>query len=177
MTILQFSFTGDRGQAIGRVGATREKIRIAEWLYTPRLDQDSCADAQPAKTPSGENTSAKCDEVCKDTETLHDEWKTVHQALQTVGHGERYGRAHGSRRLDQRKGKGQGQRIGQVKDKGHLKSREAISDKSNMKSFFCKKKGHTRKDCPNFSAWLTEKKQVGHETSANAIEEAGGILP
>ena len=35
-----------------------------------------------------------------------------------------------------------------------------------MKCFFCKEKGHARKDCPKFSAWLAEKKTV-----ANAIEE------
>ena len=45
-----------------------------------------------------------------------------------------------------------------------------------MKCFFCKEKGHTRKDCPKFSAWLAEKKTVGHEQSANAIEEEGWIF-
>ena len=37
--------------------------------------------------------------------------------------------------------------------------------------FFCKEKGHARKDCAKFSAWLAEKKTVGHEQSANSIEE------
>ena len=45
-----------------------------------------------------------------------------------------------------------------------------------MKCFFCKEKGHTRKDRPKFSAWLAEKKTVGHEQSANAIEEDGWIF-
>ena len=45
-----------------------------------------------------------------------------------------------------------------------------------MKCFFCKEKGHARNDCPNFSAWLAEKKTVGHERSANAIEEDGWIF-
>ena len=45
-----------------------------------------------------------------------------------------------------------------------------------MKCFFCKEKGHARKDCPKFSAWLAEKKTMGHEQSANAIEEDGWIF-
>ena len=45
-----------------------------------------------------------------------------------------------------------------------------------MKCFFCKGKGHARKDCPKFSAWLAEKKTVGHEQSANSIEEDGWIF-
>ena len=45
-----------------------------------------------------------------------------------------------------------------------------------MKCFFCKGKGHKRKDCPKFSAWLAEKKTAGHEQSANSIEEDKWIL-
>ena len=45
-----------------------------------------------------------------------------------------------------------------------------------MKCFFCKEKGHTRKYCPKFSALLAEKKTVGHEQSANSIEEDGWIF-
>ena len=47
---------------------------------------------------------------------------------------------------------------------------------SNVKCFFCNEKGHARKDCPKFSAWLAEKKTVGHEQSANSIEEEGWIF-
>ena len=47
---------------------------------------------------------------------------------------------------------------------------------SKVKCFFCKKKGHARKDCPKFSAWLAEKETVGHEQSANSIEEDGWIF-
>ena len=61
------------------------------------------------------------------------------------------------------KGKGKGKEKG--KDKGKEKSKdkpkEGTSDTSNVKCFFCKEKGHTRKDCPGFSAWLAEKKTVG----------------
>ena len=42
--------------------------------------------------------------------------------------------------------------------------------------FFCREKGHARKDCPKFSAWLAEKKTAGHEPSANAIEQARWIF-
>ena len=51
------------------------------------------------------------------------------------------------------------------------KQKEGTLDKLSMKCFWCKEKGHARKDCPKFSAWLAEKKSVGHEQSANAIEE------
>ena len=84
--------------------------------------------------------------------------------------------------MTKRKGKGKARGKDKSKGKGkekskyHSKSREASSDKSNLKHFFCKEKGYARKDCPQFSVWLAEKKQVGHEPSANAIEEAGWIL-
>ena len=57
------------------------------------------------------------------------------------------------------------------------KPKEASSDKSSMECFFCIGKGQVGKDYPKFSAWLTEQKQVVHEPSASAIEEAGWIFP
>ena len=45
-----------------------------------------------------------------------------------------------------------------------------------MKCFFSKENGQARKDCPKFSAWQLEKKTVGHEQRANAIEEDGLIF-
>ena len=110
-------------------------------------------------------------------EALRNEWKAVHQASRQWGMMEVDALTKGkgkSKAKGKDKSKGKGKEKG--KDKGHPKSREASSDKSNMKCFFCKEKGHTRKDCPKFSAWLAWKKQVGHEPSANAIEEAGWIL-
>ena len=82
------------------------------------------------------------------------------------------------------KGKGKGKGNGKGKEKGKEKGRakskdkpkEGTPDKSRIKCFFCKEKGHARKDCPKFSAWLAEKKTVGREPSANAIEEAGWIF-
>ena len=47
---------------------------------------------------------------------------------------------------------------------------------SNVKCFFCRVKGHARKDCTKFSAWLAEKETVGHEHSANSIVEDGWIF-
>ena len=75
------------------------------------------------------------------------------------------------------KGKGKNRGKGKGKEKGKGKSKdkakEGTSDTSNVKCFFCKEEGHTRKDCPKFSAWLAEKKTVGHEQSANSIEDNG----
>ena len=86
------------------------------------------------------------------------------------------------------KGKGKNKGKGKGKDKGKDKSKEkgkqkskdkakeGTSDTLNVKCFFCKEKGYIRKDCPEFSAWLAEKKTVGHEQSANSIEEDGWIF-
>ena len=76
------------------------------------------------------------------------------------------------------KGKGKGNEKGKEKGKAKSKDKpkEGTSDKSSMKCFFCKEKSHARKDCPKFSAWLAEKKTVGHEQSANAIEKDGWIF-
>ena len=71
-----------------------------------------------------------------------------------------------------RKGKNKGKGKAKSKDK----RKEGTSDTSSMKCFFCKEKGHARKDCPKFSAWLAKKKTVGHEQSANATEEDGRIF-
>ena len=80
------------------------------------------------------------------------------------------------------KGKGKGKEKGKEKKQRKAKQRartsriKRTSDTSSMKCFFCKVKGHARKDCPKFSAWLAEKKTVGHEQSANAIEGDGWIF-
>ena len=78
------------------------------------------------------------------------------------------------------KGKGKEKGKGKSKEKGKGKSKdkakEGTSDTSKVKCVFCKEKGHTRKDCPKFSTWLAEKKTVGHEQSANSIEEDGWIF-
>ena len=80
----------------------------------------------------------------------------------------RKGKEKGQRERAKRKGKEKGQRR-KGKEKG---AKEETSDTSNVKCFFCKEKGHA----PKFSAWLAEKKTVGHEQSANSIEEDGWIF-
>ena len=78
--------------------------------------------------------------------------------------------------------KGTGKEMGKENDKekgkgkSKVKAKEGTSDTSNVKCFFCKEEGHTRKDCPKFPAWLADKKTVGHEQSANSIEEDGWIF-
>ena len=72
------------------------------------------------------------------------------------------------------KGKEKGKEEGRAKSKD--KPKEGTPETSSTKCFFCKEKGHARKDCPKFSAWFAEKKTVGHGQSANAIVEDGWIF-
>ena len=76
------------------------------------------------------------------------------------------------------KGKGKGKE--KVTEKGKAKSKDkpkaGTSDTSSMKCFFCKERSHARKGCPKFSASLAEMNTVGHDQSANAIEEDGWIF-
>ena len=69
-------------------------------------------------------------------------------------------------------GKGEEKGNGKNKDK----SKEGAPDKSSLKCFFCEEKGHSRKDCLEFTTWRAEKKQTGHEPSANAIKPVGSLL-
>ena len=78
------------------------------------------------------------------------------------------------------KGKGKNKGKGKGKEKGKAKSKdkpkEGTTGPSNVKCFFCKEKGHARKDCPKFSAWLAEKKTVGHEQSTPSRKTDGSSL-
>ena len=76
------------------------------------------------------------------------------------------------------KGKGKGKNKSKEKRKKKSKdeAKERTSETSNVKCFFFKEKGHARKDCPKFSAWLAEKKTVGREQSANSTEGDGWIF-
>ena len=87
------------------------------------------------------------------------------------GKGKEKGRERGRAKS---KGKEKGREKGRAKSKD--KPKEGTPDTPSMKCFFCQEKGHARKDCPKFSAWLAERKTVGHEQSANSIEEDGWIF-
>ena len=62
---------------------------------------------------------------------------------------------------DKNKEKGKDKDKEKNKGKSKDKSKEGTTDTSNMKCFFYKEKGHSRKDYPKFSTWLVEKKTVG----------------
>ena len=49
---------------------------------------------------------------------------------------------------------------------------DADKDKEK-KCFFCKKKGHLRKDCPEFKIWLDTKKGEGHKSGDNSALTLG----
>ena len=104
-------------------------------------------------------------------DTLRSEWKAVHQACR------QWGIADGNDTTPMEvdalmKGKGKTKANARAKRRAKTKAKrknkgkskdnpkEGTSDTSNVKCFFCKEKGHTRKDCPKFSAWLAEKKTV-----------------
>ena len=112
-------------------------------------------------------------------DALKSEWKAMHQAYR------QWCIADGSDTTPMEvdalmEGKGKNKGKGKDKEKGKGKSKdkakEGTSNTSNVKCFFCTEKGHARKDCPKSSAWLAEKKTVGHEQSANSIEEDGWIF-
>ena len=74
------------------------------------------------------------------------------------------------------------QRQGQAQKQGQARKRQrkeqGQGEGSNIRHVECgvSEKGHTRKDCPKLSAWIAEKKTVGHEQSANSIEENAWIF-
>ena len=80
------------------------------------------------------------------------------------------------------KGKEKGKDRGKEKGKGEKKSKakntdkpkEGAPDKSSMKRFFCKEKGHVRKDCPMFTTLLAEKENSG--TREESERHRGNVL-
>ena len=188
MQLLQFPFVGDRGQAL------EEWERLVRQYEAQSSDtlQDTIKAAMLAHNPQdpewrrhvGLNATR-----LQVYDALRSEWKAVHQAYRQWGIADGHDTtpmevdAH-MKGKSQNKGKCKGKEKGKDKDKGKEKgkakskdkSKEGTSDTSSVKCFFCKERGHARKDCPKFSAWLAEKKTVGHEQSANAIEEDGWIF-
>ena len=99
-------------------------------------------------------------------------------SVQTMEHsGRERHHTNGSRRAHEKQRQEQGAKTKakrKAKRKSKDKAKEGTSDTS--KKGERPEKGHTRKDCPKFSAWLVEEKTVGHEQSANSIEEDGWIF-
>ena len=186
MQLLQFPFMGDRGQAL------EEWERLVRQCEAQRSDtlQDTIKAAILPHNPQDpewrRNVGLNATRL-QGYEALKSEWKAMHQAYRQwsmadgndttpmevdalmKGKGKNEGKSKG-------KGKGKDKGIEKSEGKSKDKPTEGTTDTSNVKCFFCKGKGHTRKDCPKFSAWLAEMKTVGHEQSANAIEEDGWIF-
>ena len=186
MQLLQFPFMGDRGQAL------EEWERIVRQYEAQSSDtlQDTIKAAILAHNPQdpewrrhvGLNATR-----LQMYDALKSEWKAMHQAytewdmadgndttpmeVDALSEGKGKNKSKGN---GKEKGKEKGKEEGKGKSKH--KAKEGTSDTSNVKCSFCKEKGHARKDCPKFSAWLAEKKTVGHEQSANSIEEDGWIF-
>ena len=112
-------------------------------------------------------------------DALRVEWKAAHQSYRqwdTVDGSDATPMEIDALTKGKGKEKGKSKEKGKDKAKNKDKPKEGAPDKSSMKYFFCKEKGHTPKECPHYSIWLAEKKTAGHEPSANAVEEAGWIF-
>ena len=172
MQLLQFPFAGDRGQTF------EEWERLVRQFEAQSSDtlQDTIKAAMLAHNPQDPewHRHVGLDATrLQGYDALRFEWKAMHQTYR------QWRMADGSEAtpmevdaLTKSKEKGKGKEKGRAKSKD--KPREGTPDKSSMKCFFCMEKGHARKDYS--SSRLAEKKTVGHEPSANAIEEARWIF-
>ena len=155
MQFLQFPFVGDRGQALEeweRLVRQYDTIKAAILAHNPQDPE--------WRRHVGLNATR-----LQGYDALKSESKTMHQAYRQWSIAD--GKDTTPMEVDAlMKGKG----------KNKDKAKEGTSDTSNMKCFFCKEKGHARKDCLKFSAWLAEKKTVGHEQSASSTKEDGWIF-
>ena len=65
----------------------------------------------------------------------------------------------------------QGNNKTRANKKGNGKLPTQASIKKESKCFFCKKKGHVKKDCENFAIWLEKKGTfIGNPTSLVSFE-------
>ena len=138
----------------------------------------TCAATRSTKRHVGLNATS-----LQGHDALRFEWKAVHQANRQRGMAD----GNEATPVDndaltngkvKEKGKGEGKGKGQ-KEGQHKEQRQTTGRSTRQAEcvvFFCKEKGHARKNSPKFTAWLAEKKQTGHEPSANAIEDDGSIF-
>ena len=164
--LLQFPITAVRGQAleewerlVRQYGAQsaytlQDTIKAAILAHNPQNPE--------WRRPVGLNATR-----LQWYDALRSEWKAMHQAHRQWCIAD--GNDTTPMEVDalmkakvKNKGKGKGKEKGKDKgkEKGKGKSKdkakEGTSDTSSMKCFFCKEKGHARKDCPKFSAWLAD---------------------
>ena len=173
--IAAVSFYGKQRSGLGGVGTTRAADTLQNTIKAAIL-------AHNPQDPEWSRHVGLNALRLQGYDALRIEWKAMHQVYR------QWNMADGNDTTPMEvdaltKGKGKGKENGKEKgkEKGKAESedkpKEGTSDKSSMKCFFCKEKGHARKDCPKFSAWLAEKKTVGHEQSANASRKTHGSLP
>ena len=169
MQLLQFPFVGDRGQAMEEKerlvrqceaqssDTLQDTIKAAilahnpqdpEWRRHIGLSRRGCKDMKLSKV-SGKRCIKRTDNGAWRTGTTPRQCKSTRALMKGKGKNKGKGKEKGK---DKSKEKGKG--------KSKDKPKEGTRDTSNVKCFFCKEKGHTRKDCPKFSAWLAEKKTV-----------------
>ena len=164
MQLLQFPFVGDRGQA------------LEEWERLVRQYEAQSSDTPQATIKAGTLAHNPQDPEWRRHvglnatrlqvyDALRSEWKAMHQAYRQWGIADGHDTtpmevdAH-MKGKSKNKGKCKGKEKGKDKgkEKGKAKSKdkpkEGTSDTSSVKCFFCKEKGHARKDCSKFSAWL-----------------------
>ncbi|CAK0793479.1 unnamed protein product [Prorocentrum cordatum] len=180
MQILQYQFTGDRGLAIEEF----ERLVRQYEAQSGDIIQETIKAAVISNNPEdpewrrhvGLNATR-----LQDYTSLKDEWKAVHQAerrwgvdgdsapmevdaLTSKGKGKDGGKGKGKDGgRGKGKGDGKGKDGGRGKGKGDGKDKNKVeASKKERKCFFCKEKGHERKDCPKFTTWLEEKKKAGH---------------
>ena len=151
---------------LGGVGATRATIRDAEFRHTPGHDQSSDTGTQPTKSRMAQARWTERDEIAG-VRGSQERVESDATSVQTMGHHRNDTVPMEVDALTKGKGKGKSKTKSKDKSKGET---------PDLTCFFCKEKGHARKDCPKFATWVAEKKSAGHEQSANSIEEVGWIF-
>ena len=154
MQLLQFPFTGDRGQALEK---WERLVRQHEAQSSDTL-QDTIKAATLALIPQDPERRRHVGLNATRLQGYHglrSERKAMHQAYRQWGIAD--GNDTTPMEVDalmkgkgKNKGKGKGKENGKEKGKAKSKDKpkEGTSDTSRMKCFFCKEKGHARKGLP-----------------------------